>query len=255
MSLRYLALLLSLTLIFKISVSNAEAVLETDKVQMPVNGVYAPEFGFDDNDEIQIVVDGYLPNVCYKKSKSDVKINLEEKTITVIQFANKSKTEQCKDEEKLPDSLKIPSAFTAEVELGQLPAGTYKIIYSTNTGLEQKKLNVEKAQSDQVDNTFYAITTNAFVNEVVSANSPTFLINLTGYLNSPCVSISEDMNIVQINDVFVVLPSVVKNGRVCNPIAKEFMIEQTIKTPAPGRYLLHIRSHNGTAVNRLFTVK
>lgn len=235
--------------------SHAETVFDTVKVQMPVRGVYAPEVGFDDNDEIQVVVDGYLPNACYKKSKTQVSVKLDENKIYITQYANKIKSEQCNNEDQLPDSLKASSSFVVEAEVGQLPVGEYQLVYTTSLGVVEKKLTIEKAQSEQIDNAFYAITTNAFVNEVVSANSPTFLLNLTGYLNSPCVSIAEDMNIVQISDVIVVLPAVVKNGRVCNPIAKEFVIERTIKTPPPGRYLLHIRSHNGTAVNRLFTVK
>jgi len=240
---------------FQVKANEVVEKIEKSKIEVPVYGVFAPEYGFDDNDDVQLVIDGYLPNSCYQKSKTQVTIHRETQQILVQQYAKKDETEVCNNEEVLPAEMKVPLTFMNEVEVGELPEGKYTIQFKTLQGIKERSLNIEKAKTRNVDNTAYVITEYAYVKSVVAANQPDFFVNLVGYLNSPCVGISNKINGAIVNDVIILLPEVIKSGRVCPPVAKEFELEVKLKTPPPGRYLLHIRSVNGTAVNRLFTVK
>lgn len=234
---------------------SGENTQESNKIEVPVYGVFAPEVGFDDNDDVQVVVDGYLPNSCYQKSKTQVSIDRSQNIIQIVQFAKKIDSEACKNESQLSDEMKVPLKFMSEADIGELSEGAYTIVYKSLQGEKTRKLTIEKAKTRNIDNTYYAITNNAYMKEVVSANDPNILVTLQGYLNSPCVGISNKINGAIVNDVIVLLPEIVRSGKVCPPIAQEFEIELNLKTPPPGRYLLHIRSVNGTAVNRLFTVQ
>ena len=43
-------------------------------VQVPIEDVYAPA-GFDSNDSSEIIITGFLPNLCHKAPKTEVVIN------------------------------------------------------------------------------------------------------------------------------------------------------------------------------------
>lgn len=232
------------------------SALDPQSKEVPVYGVFAPKFGFDDNDDVQVVIDGYLPNSCYQKGKTKVLVNPTTKTIVITQYAKLEESDLCNDQENLPPEMKVPLKFMSEADIGELTLGDYRIQYNSLEGPKERSLNIEAAQNrNNIDNVFYAITSNAYVKEVVDASQPHFSVSLTGYLNSPCVSLSNKMKGVLVNDVIILLPEIVKNGGVCPPVTQDFSLDLSLKTPPPGRYLLHIRSLNGTAVNRLFTVK
>ncbi|HPI41603.1 MAG TPA: hypothetical protein PLJ21_12415, partial [Pseudobdellovibrionaceae bacterium] len=180
--------------------------------------------------------------------------NRETQQILVQQYANKDESDVCKNEDTLPSEMKVPLSFMSEVEVGELSEGKYTVQFNTLQGVKERQLNIEKAKTRNIDNTDYVITSNVFVKSVVSANEPEFDVNLTGYL-SPCAGISNKLNGAIVNDVIILLPEVIKSGGVCLPVAQDFTLDVKLKTPPAGRYLLHIRSVNGTAVNRLFTVK
>jgi hypothetical protein len=65
----------------------------------------------------------------------------------------------------------------------------------------------------------------------------------------------EEVMVATLTDVMVLMPQVHRYEGACLPLAHEFHRRLTLKTPPKGRYLMQIRSTNGNAVNRLFTVK
>ncbi|MEY4616688.1 MAG: hypothetical protein RJB66_1648 [Pseudomonadota bacterium] len=231
--------------------------LSPTTVTLPVAGVFAPENGYDDNDTVQIVVDGILPNACWVIDRTEAKLIGVNNDIVVQQFARKQETEICKDETNLPSELRHPVNFMAEISMGSLPEGTYNIIFSQfpEGQSKVKKFHVSKAPTTEIDSLYYAITTELTVPKVVNANSNTYNVRFVGYLSNPCSEMEDEILHAIQHDVIVLMPKVHKFDGTCMPIAQEFTRNVTLQTPKAGRYLLQIRSANGAAVNKLFTVR
>jgi hypothetical protein len=64
-------------------------------VEVPVSNVFAPARGFDDNDFVQIVIDGKLPNSCYLQDETKVNLDRASKTIVVKQLALRRQDGDC----------------------------------------------------------------------------------------------------------------------------------------------------------------
>jgi hypothetical protein len=235
------ALLISMTAQNTFAQSSSEGL----GTEIPVQGVFAPKHGFDDNDNVQIIVDGILPNACYKKSQTLYSVDALAHTITVQQYA---------DPANLPEELKMQIPFMADVEVGNLEQGEYTIIYKSLNGEAHKTLFIDKASSTTIDNLYYAITTDIYSPSEVSVNSSTIKLVISGFLNSSCTVIDK-LDVQFVDDTIVILPQVKKTHNYCMPVAKDFVNEVYIKTPPAGRYQVHVRSVNGSAVNRLFSVK
>jgi len=69
------------------------------------------------------------------------------------------------------------------------------------------------------------------------------------------MSLNEDIQTTKVGDVFVVLPGVkVAQNVMCLFVLTPFERKVSIGPVSAGRYLLHVRSLNGNAVNRMFSV-
>lgn len=214
--------------------------------EVAIDKLYAPEVGFDDNDLVEVVLDVTLPNVCWSKSKTEVLFDSARNVHIVKQFAYHQTEGKCSGTSALN--------FMSVVAIGRLAEGTHTFEYASPEGLRTKQIQVAKAPTSDTDNLNYAITTDVHVVRVIERSQPEFEVTLGGYLNSSCTMI-EDIKTSQVGDVFVLLPSITVKQQACMPRAIDFMRKVTLKTPAPGRYLVHTRSVNGTSVNRLFTVE
>ena len=233
------------------------AIPPSEPVLIPVAGVYAPENGYDDNDSIQVVVDGVLPNACWVVDHTEAKVLSPSNDIIVQQYARKQDSEACRNPEKLPPELKLPVSFMSEVSLGVLPHGQYQMVFSATPGgaITVKPLNISRAPTTEIDSLYYAITTELYVPKAVSADRETTDIRFSGYLSNPCSEMEADVMAVIQKDVIVLLPSVHRYDGTCLPIAQEFTRVVTIKTPVAGRYLVQVRSANGNSVNRFMTIR
>jgi hypothetical protein len=219
------------------------------------NAFVAPE-GFDSNDDVLVVVEGWFPNGCYFKGNTDVHKDYSAHKVVIRQFAKIEKEGVCADFAKLPPELAAPKRFEAELYLGTLaPYKTYSIEYTGAGGVTLvKNFEVVKAPVDHVDNLRYAILENAFVKNKVSTENKKMEIRLTGYLNSSCSEIAEDPKPLVYKDVIVVLLEVVNTGSICIPMNKSFYKVIEADVPPEGRYLLHARSQGGQAKNKIFSV-
>src|SRR5687768_6583889 len=90
--------------------------------------------GFDDNDETVVVVDGYLPDTCYRLRSTDVQVDVEKKSIMVQPRAYVHKEGVCND-------VTVP--FSTVVSVGVIPSGTYTV--SSRDGKLNERLVVKEA--------------------------------------------------------------------------------------------------------------
>jgi hypothetical protein len=202
--------------------------------------LFAPN-GYDDNDEIVVVAAGFLPNTCYQLTNPTVKVNLETRTVS-IDLKSHVNPGPCVD---------VPVPFEQEIDLGSLPAGDWSL--HTSVGTLRAPLNVVVSPSETPDAYLYAPIDN--VNVSFDAESGRWTAILTGDLLATCLGIKETKVLGQ-DDVVVLLPILEQTDDVCQPTSEHFNLKVTLpKDLKPGRHLLHVRSLNGRAVNRLFDVR
>lgn len=222
-------------------VTTIEARAAEELVDLKPTTLFVP-VGFDDNDSVVAVVDGYLPDTCYRLRSSEVTTDLSAKTITVQPKAV-----------RLPGMcMDVTVPYTQVVDLGTLPGGTYSI--STPDQSMNETLHVKRATTEKPDDYLYAPVDSAQIEVQGTAKLRTIL---KGRLTNTCLRIQE-VKVINSGKTIEVLPIMEQldeapGGLEC--ATKEIPFEQKVALPrlTPGRYLLHVRSLNGQAINEVFT--
>ncbi len=234
--------LLTLFYIGIISVSAAKADdFVAEEVNISAQALFVPN-GFDDNDEVTVILDGYLPDPCHRLTDPEVIKNNDTKLVTVQAKALLFKGE-------CPDVI-VP--FTQEVKVGRLEKGEYLVL--SKDGRHKERMQVAPAQYPYPDDYMYA----AVEKVTVKNDSPhKFSATLEGRLTNSCLKLQKPkviptgktVQVLPIMDYVKPTDPAVK----CQRIEKPFSMEVEIPEPAKaGRYLLHVRSLNGQAVNEVF---
>jgi len=246
-----LGLALSFVLFTPNRVFASDAVVE---VQLEM--ALLPSVGYDDNDNVQIVLHGMIPNACYSLAMTEVEKDESKKTIRIRQFASYSENGICAQQRDLPPHMLMAIPFTNEVSLGQLSSGQYQIEYLKNSNrIGERNLLIAKAPEPTIDNVPYAAVTNASISDVVTEGAP-LLVTLSGVLNSTCVELNDNIEVKKEGDVFVVLPVLrVLPVDFCTQQITPFEKVISLGTASKGKYLIHVRSMNGKSVNRVLTVE
>ncbi len=237
---------------------------QSEIVEVPVERVFLPAKGFDDNDTVELVVDGNLPNSCYSLEKQKVQIFEAEKIIRVRQFAVKRTEGKCAGrEERQSPQQATPVPFTDVVTLGRLAAAAeYKIEYFPT--LAQSKFRSFEVQvaptlpnstSYPEDSEPYAMITQIRVEDIVQAGSDV-IVELQGVLNNSCYHLNEASLTPKIlNDVLVIQPTVtVDQDAICLMVLTPFKKPVRVGALDANRYLLHVRSMQGKSKNQVFSV-
>lgn len=231
-----LNVVLAITIIMFFSMSaRATGVVDTRYLFVPV--------GFDDNDEIVAVADGYLASPCLKISSSVVKKDLVTKLITV-DVQTKKEPGDCKWDFRVP--------FTTVLTLGSLPVGEYTV--RTIDGKLQEKLKVTEAKSGSVDNSLYAPVDKA---QVKVNSDGRFEAVVEGRFTDTCSTVGE-LVLSDSGKTLELLPLMRRErpdaheGQ-CEPRETRFIAKKVLPELMPGRYLLHVRSLNGQSINDVFS--
>lgn len=207
-------------------------------VRVSTQTVFVPK-GFDDNDQVTIVLDGYLPSSCYRIDRTEKVVNQEARTVKVTQFA-RVYPGPC---------LLMLVPFTVELSLGVLPHGDYEI--EANDGHLKRSLNIVSSTNSGPDDYFYAPIDKARVERGASGN---YHAVLEGRFTNSCMSLGE-VRTTYSGPTIEVLPIMeVADRSDCHPQEVPFSKIIPINYLLPQRYLLHVRSLNGKAVNTVFSV-
>ncbi len=221
----------------------ASAIADTEPRGFPVlvdvKSVFIPN-GFDDNDEIQLRIEGTLPDTCHRISRTETAYDDASKTVTIKQWARKFRA-AC---------LQIVVPFSLEVELGQLPYGDFVVAAQ---GAPPEPLRVAEATSSGPDEYLYAPVETL----TITGDSPTTLqVTLDGRFANSCMRLKE-IRVIDSGKTIEVLPIAEMESRDgCEAVDTPF--SQSAALPAglsPGRHLLHVRSLNGKALNQMFVIQ
>src|SRR4051794_26680489 len=87
-------------------IAHADGQPSFKKVQVPVGHIFIPSEGYDDNDNIQFVIDGVLPNGCYRVDHEQTDTaSASENHIAVSLIALLRTDGPCANQMHLPQSL------------------------------------------------------------------------------------------------------------------------------------------------------
>jgi hypothetical protein len=194
--------------------------------------------GFDTNDNTQLVVEGTFSSTCYKPGPVDALVDHVKKEIRIQPRAFKYKG-VC---------LPMLVNWSSEVDLGLLKTGDYKVIGDDRSGttLPLGNMAVNAATTSEADDFPYAPVAQAYFDQ---AEGKSF-VTISGDFPSSCYQMREVVTTVQKN-VIVVQPITEKISEDCD--ARVVPYSQRVEVPnvSKGRYLIHVRSLNGKAMNNL----
>lgn len=210
-------------------------------VRVPVQTAYIPQ-AFDNNDNAQFMVEGYLPSPCHKLGPFSTFVDPGTGTIQVEQWAYFHNV-PCAD-------MIVP--FQQEVSVGILDKGKYKVRDSPS-GQLLGAMPVQRALRPEPDEFFYASVRDAYV--LPQTPSAPTVARIEGFLSNTCSRIKETRVLRESPNVVTILPIVTQIPRtVCAQAMVPFQREVRLPSMGQGRHLLHVRSLNGQAVNKLFDI-
>lgn len=209
------------------------------KKETPVTHVYAPN-GFDTNDSAEIVISGFLPNLCHKSPSATVKIvgkTIEVKVTSLYYHATN------------PFCPEMVVPFLETVNMGALDRGNYKVIVNKGTQWERNQsFEIVDSSSNSIDEYSYA-----YVTYIEKEGVPNGYVKLKGYNPSDCFKLDKIEYVHNGKDTYSVLPKMRQISDFCPrkmvPFEYEWKVPEDLETP---QVLLHVRSLNGKSVNSVY---
>lgn len=202
--------------------------------------VFVPQ-GFDDNDNVQLIVHGQLINTCYKAAPPLVEVDRARHLITVSAQSYVYSGCWC---------LEVLAPITQTVDLGLLPAGKYRVVESDLSGrlIHDVSLPVAVSASAAPDDLLYAPVKQARL-ESSTTNSKKTLV-LSGAFSSSCLEMQEVKVLSRTPHILEVLPiAAYKAGSDCKPKTRPFEVRVNLPSVEPGDTLVYVRSLNGQAIS------
>ncbi len=225
------------------------------KVRIAPDKMFAPT-GFDDNDNAQIVLSGAYPNTCYKAGQVSAEVDTNSHQIRVKNEAYFYDSSWC---------LFVMVPWMQTVNLGTVPAGEYEVLFEQDEGVAvaPSKLGVSAATHSGADDYLYALVDEVSVEHAEDSrrtgdiktkahDDKRHILTLQGSLPSSCAKLKEVRVVRKNADVFEVLPIIeVAQNVICQPVLRPFRTTVDLGRDVKGEALVHVRSLNGQAVNRV----
>ena len=216
-------------------------------VPSPVQKVFVPE-GFDDNDNVQVVLHGHFPNACYKTGPVEAKVDQDAKTITI--------DPQAYYYQGFCAMVVIP--FIKQVNLGVVKAGTYTLRLKDRQDIAPTTLTISPAKTTAPDDFLYAPVETS---DLVKDEQGRSVLRVEGtwpYTLTGCMTMKEVKAKQTAGQVLVVQPiaDMVESGPACDEQrhSHRFRIDTPVNTNSfttEKDLLLHVRVLNGNSFNRL----
>jgi hypothetical protein len=211
----------------------------TYEAAVPVDHVFTPA-GFDSNDNTEVVVTGFLPNLCYQAPKSTVSVVNGKITVSVVATKKINGLGFC-------TNIVVP--YTEEIKIGVLDKGKYQIAVNEKSNWEKKSdISIAEASSSSIDDNVYAN-----VSEVTPDINGSRRVTLKGFNPSDCFELKEITIMDNGTDTYSVLPKMKQVKTFCAkkmmPFTYEFDVPEKLEAD---KILLHVRVMDGRSVNAFF---
>ena len=204
---------------------------------LPIDHIYTVK-GFDSNDNAEVMIEGHLPDLCYKAPTSKARVIGKKIIINVTGYKDTTPGRICAQ-------MTVP--FLETVNVGVLDAGNYDVVVNgTSPAPKLTQLGVVESSSSAVDDHIYAAV------EIVEKIEGENTVELKGYNPSDCLELDDIKYVSNEKDTYAVLP-IMKKVRPNCPLK---MVPFTYTMDLPGelerdKVLLHVRVMNGKSVNAL----
>lgn len=221
-----------------LALAQTRTVLTPSVRAIPVDHVFAPD-GFDTNDDTQVIVTGYLPNLCYKSPKASQQVLGKTIDVRVQALYDMPPGTMC---------LQAIVPFMEAVSVGVLDKGTYNIKVNEGTpSSKAEQIKVVESSSSAIDDHVYAAV------DFVETFPGSRTIRLKGYNPSDCFELDQIKMVSNKKDTFAVLPILKQVREACPMKMVPFEYEATVPNELDAEtLLLHVRVMNGRSVNALF---
>ncbi len=205
---------------------------------VPVDHIYVPS-GFDSNDTVEIVVTGFLPNLCHKSPAANVNITGRDVDIEITSLYYHESNPYC-------PSMVVP--FTQSVKLGLLDKGTYNIKVNGKSPWElEEQIKIKQSTSNAIDDFQYAYVN--YIDKDVTAGE----VVLRGYNPSDCFELEKIEYVHNGNDTYSILPKMKQVRSFCPMKMVPFKYRWKVPNDLnKSRVLLHVRTMDGQSVNTIF---
>lgn len=219
-------LLVSLT-----ALANGPMILEPTQIFVP--------HGFDSNDQSEVLLTGWLPSPCFTQPKVDV--DVRGRVINISLKSHAKTRDFC---------IAMAYPYVVKARLGQLKKGSYRILVNDESPVHlNAAINIAAATSGSMDDFIYAQIEDVIVDEVKQT------VTLTGYNPSDCIELDTIHFISNKKDTIAVLPIMKQVKTLCDsklaPFKYVFDIPKLLPSNNHETFLLHVRSLEGTSVNKL----
>lgn len=211
-------------------------------VTAPVEKVFVP-LGFDDNDDIEVVIHGHFANSCFKTGPTKASVDEENHTVEIVAQAWRYNGGECAQ-------MLVP--FVQSVKIGTVKPATYKIVVADRPAAEVVPLVVATARTTSADDNLYAPVASV----ALDAADGQYTLRLEGeypLMFVGCMVMKEVKTYMSPGNTLVVLPiAELTDGPACATPgwSMKYKLEQPLGAIADGEYLIHVRTLNGNSLNR-----
>ena len=228
---KILIMILFTSFFTSIAIAN-ETKKHIHEISLPIEKVFSPA-GFDSNDNTQLIIQGYLPNLCYNSPRSNFKITKNTIYIDLKAYYRNSASNNCAE-------IAVP--FIETINLGTLSPGEYIIKYNNK---DNSILKIAKAASTNTDDHIYANV------EYIEKTNEVEKIILKGHNPSDCI-IFDHFQVIQNKNSYSILPKMKQVSNFCPKKMVPFSYELTLPNNTKDRvFLIHVRSMDGKSINTL----
>lgn len=228
----------------------AKKHVDNAKEEMAIQHIYVPEHGFDDNDNVSVVLDVLLPDPCYMLADTKIEKNQSTHELRITQYAWRRSDGVCGGGDWLGDS-----SATVDVNIGRLDVGSYKLVGTDNNKHNLTRVfSVDKAQAATIDSFNYASITGINA-ENVNFVGHDVIATISGLMASACDKIADPIKVERQGDVIVVMPVAIPGTQDCRDTgSRSFKKTLNLGALPIGDYLLHVRSTHGQVKTQMVYV-
>lgn len=242
------------TIVTLAALSGVARADEVDPVFTPtiinanVSQVFVPN-GFDDNDNVEVIVHGHFKNSCYRVGSIYGTVDNETREVHIHAKAFLYQGDTC---------IEMAVPFTQSVKLGMLPAGNYTV----KGGANDVNLTVSHSTSTSPDDYLYAPVEQVEIERTTESFS---VVNLKvkgtfPLLAEGCMRLKEVRAFTSPDNVLVVLPiSEIVTGEDCSnhtsAFQRSFEHAQPLNINLADEVLVHVRVLNGQSLNRVVEIR
>jgi hypothetical protein len=236
------AILLTASLAVSPGVTLAETRNDAPEIRnVGVTRVFTPK-GLDSNDNSLVILDGYLPDGCYRVIQPEVHVNESAKTINIQARANYFNV----------PCIEALVPYTQEVDLGMLTGGNYQL--EDAAGHHIGTLTVAKALTKYPDDFLYAPVDDLLLDQKETVPGA-HIVTLRGRFTNTCMYM-EHVDVKYFPDSVEILPVMAMKKGNCADMEVPFSVDVELDSSrlTEGRMLVHARSLNGRSVSSILNV-